>query len=181
MTTPLQLSFRSLEPTPAIERRIREYAARLERFHPRIVSVRVLVEGRHHRHHKGNLYHVRVEVGVPGEDVVAARESAFEHAHEDVYVALRDAFRAARRQLEDRSREQRGAVKTHEAPPEGRVVKLFPDEGYGFIETPDRREIYFHRDSVLDDKFPRLEIGSHVRFVEEAGEQGPQASTVHVG
>jgi cold shock CspA family protein len=83
-----------------------------------------------------------------------------------------------RRRLEDHSRRQRGSVKTHEGPPQARVSRLFPEEGYGFLETPDGAEIYFHRNSVLGAGFDRLEIGAEVRYVMEQGEKGPQASTV---
>jgi cold shock CspA family protein len=93
-------------------------------------------------------------------------------------VAVRDAFDVARRQLEDFVRHQRGDVKSHETPPHARVSKLFPEGGYGFLETPDGREIYFHRNSVLHEGFNRLKINSEVRFSEEMGEKGPQASSV---
>lgn len=99
-------------------------------------------------------------------------------ADEALYVAIRDAFDTARRRLEDHARRQRGAIKHHEPSPQGRVSKLFPAENYGFLETSEGREIYFNRHSVLHPGFDRLEIGMEVRFTEEEGEQGPQASTV---
>lgn len=93
-------------------------------------------------------------------------------------VAIRAAFTAAQRRLRRYARRQRGAVKTPEAPPHGVVSTLFPAEGYGFLTTNDGREIYFHQNSVRDQKFSHLAIGSEVRFVEEAGEKGPQPSPV---
>jgi cold shock CspA family protein len=83
-----------------------------------------------------------------------------------------------KRQLEDYARKRRGKVKQHEAPSGGHVISLHPEEDYGKIETPDGRVIYFHRNSVLNNEFDRLEVGTEVRFAEEAGEQGPQASSV---
>jgi cold shock CspA family protein len=74
----------------------------------------------------------------------------------------------------------RGDVKRDIAPERGRVAKLIAEENYGFIESPDGREIYFHRNSVLDGAFDRLKVGAEVRFVEEDGDKGPQASTVHL-
>lgn len=180
MEVPLQITYSNVEPTEAIERRIREKAAKLERYYPRIISCRVVVEASHKRHHKGNLYHVSILIGVPGGEIVVNREADKDHSHEDLYVAIRDAFKAARRQLEDYARIQRGQVKRHETPPRGRVVKVFPEKDYGIIETPDGREIYFHRNSLLDGSLERLEIGTEVRFVEEMGDQGPQASTVRI-
>jgi cold shock CspA family protein len=108
------------------------------------------------------------------------RNPPADHAHEDAFVAVRDAFAAARRQLQDRHRKDQGVVKTHEPQPEGRVVRIFPDEGYGFIESADGREIYFHRNAVLNGGFDHLKSGAEVRFAESEGEKGPQASTVHI-
>ena len=102
------------------------------------------------------------------------------HAHEDPYVTLRDTFNAAQRQLEDYVRKLRGKVKTHETPPHGKIKQLFPYEDYGLIETLDGREIYFHRNSVVEEDFNNLAEGDSVHFSEEMGEDGPQASSVHV-
>jgi cold shock CspA family protein len=93
-------------------------------------------------------------------------------------VAIREAFHAARRRLQDHARQKRADVKTHEPMPEARVTKLFPVEGYGYIETPDGREIYFHANSVLNNRFKSLKLGSKVSFTEEAGEKGPQAQSI---
>ena len=101
-------------------------------------------------------------------------------AHEDVYVAIRDAFNAAGRKLQDYARRRRGKTKTHEATPLARVAKIFPIDDYGFLQTPDGREIYFHKNSVLQPGFDRLEVGTEVYYAEELGEKGPQATTVRV-
>ena len=180
MQVPLQVTFRNVEPSPAVEADIREKAAKLEEFSDRITSVRVVVETPHRHHRQGKLFHVRLDVRVPGRELVVSREPTEHHAYEDVYVAIRDAFDAARCQLEDYAREVRGAVKTHEPSPRGRIVRLDPTAGHGFIATPDGREVYFHRHSVADADFDRLCVGDEVRFAEEQGEQGPQASTVHL-
>jgi cold shock CspA family protein len=71
-------------------------------------------------------------------------------------------------------------TKTHELTPVARVVRLFPEAGYGFIKTPEGRELYFHRNSVISPGFNHLEVGTEVRFDEEMGEKGPQATTVKV-
>lgn len=180
MQEPLQISYREVTPSPAVEDAIRERASKLDDLYDRITFCRVLVESPHRRHHQGRLFHVRVEVAVPGRVIVVNRDQGDNHAHEDVYVAIRDAFNAAKRQLEDYVRETRGAIKQHGETPTGRVAKLFPADGYGFIETADGREVYFHANSVVDQDFDRLEVGTVVRFAEEQGLQGPQASSVHV-
>ncbi len=180
MQVPLQITFHDIDPSDAIEARIRERAAKLEEFYDRITSCRVVVEAPHRRNHKGRLYSVRIDLALPGAEIVVNREPQLNHAHEDVYVALRDAFNAAQRRIQDYVRRRRGQVKAHEAPGHGRVIRLFPQEGYGFIETADGREIYFHKNAVLNGAFDKLEVDSQVRVVEAVveGEKGPQASTV---
>lgn len=180
MQLPVQITFRDLDHSDAIEAAIREKVAKLDQLHQRIMSCRVVVEAAHKNRHKGNLYHVRIDMTVPEGELVVSRTNGMNHAHEDVYVAIRDAFDAARRQLQDHARRQRGEVKAHEVPAHGRIAQVFPEEGYGRIETSDGREIYFHRNSLIDGEFERLEVGSEVRFTEEMGEMGPQASTVHL-
>ena len=182
MQLPVQISFRGVAHSDAVEESIRERAGRLEQFYGRITSCRVIVETPHAHHHKGKLYHVRIDLTVPGAEMVVGRDPAAHHAHEDIYVAIRDAFDAARRQLEDHVRRARGDIKSHEVPPHGRVTKLFPKDGYSIIETPDGREIYFHRNSVVGDAFGHIKISQEVRFVVAEGEseKGPQATTVHL-
>jgi cold shock CspA family protein len=111
-------------------------------------------------------------------EVVATREPSEHKEYKDIEIAIRDAFDSATRQLEDYVRRQRGATKAHAHAPHGRVSKLVPDEDYGFLTTPQGREVYFHRHSVLNDAFNRLHVGTEVAFVEEEGERGAQASTV---
>ena len=180
MELPLQISFRGMDPSPAVEARIREKAARLGRFHNRIMSCRVVVEARGRRQVKGNLYRVRIDLGMPGRELVIKNTGRRDHAHEDVYVALRDAFDAAARRLEDHARIARRDVKTHETQPYGRIARLFPQDGYGFIQASDGQEIYFHRNCVANGGFKDLQVGSEVRFAvaEKGGIQGPQATMV---
>jgi cold shock CspA family protein/ribosome-associated translation inhibitor RaiA len=178
MQLPLQVSFRHMEHSATIEALVREKTAHLDTFADHIMSCRVVVEpaGKHHLH--GNLYEVRIDITVPGEEIAVTREPSEHTEYRDIHVALHDAFDSARRQLEDYVRRRRGAVKVLDTAPHARVSKLFPQEGYGFLETPDSREIYFHRHSVLYEAFERLQVGTEVAFVEESGKKGPQASTV---
>lgn len=180
MQQPLQITFRDIPHSDAVEANIREHAEKLDQFYNSIMSCRVMVEAPHGHHHQGTLYHVRIDLTVPGKELIANRAPSEHHAHEDVYVSIRDAFDAARRQLQDFKRQQEGHVKTHEVPAHGRVTELMPEEDYGRIQTPDDRNIYFHRNSLVHGNYDELELGSEVRFVEEAGEEGPQASTVYL-
>lgn len=180
MQSPLRITFRHMKHSDAVAANIREKAEKLDQFYENIMSCRVVVEPAHKHKHKGNLYQVRLNVTVPGNELVVTREPDQHHAHEDIYVSIRDAFDAMRRQLEDFARVQRGNVKAHETPPHGRVSQLTPTENYGTITTSDGREIYFHRNSMVASDFDDLEIGTEVRFAEVQGEQGPTASTVYI-
>jgi cold shock CspA family protein len=180
MAVPLEIVFRDVSPyEKAVDDEIRKRAEKLNRFYAQILGCRVVVEAPHRHRRGGNLYHVRIDITVPGRKLLVNREHRNRHTHKDVFVAVRDAFEAAARQLEEHSRLARGDVKAHEAVPTGRVVRLFPEEGYGFLEGFGGREIYFHRNSVLDG-FEELTVGTEVRYEEEEGEKGPQASTVKV-
>jgi cold shock CspA family protein/ribosome-associated translation inhibitor RaiA len=169
-----------MDHSAAVEQNIRERAAKIEGFYEEIMGCRVVVEAPHHHHHKGNLYHIRIDITVPDGELVVSRRPDEQHAHEDVYVAIRDAFDAARRQVEDYARKRRGQVKKHEAMPHGRILATYPTMDYGTIETPDGREIYFHRNSVIETDFDKLNEGMEVRFAEEMGDEGPKATTVYI-
>lgn len=175
MEIPLQITSRNLDLTEAIEAKIRAEAGNLDKFYDRIMRCRVVVETPHRHRHQGKLYNVHIYMTLPGSELIVKREP-----HEDMYVAIRDGFNAARRKLEDFSRRQRGDVKHHEEAPQARITALFPDKGYGFLTTPENMEIYFHENSVINCDFKRLEVGMKVRFEASEGEKGPQASTVTV-
>lgn len=178
MEIPVQITFRNFSPSHAVEARIRKRALKLDHVFDRITACRVVVEAPHRRHHHGRLYHVRIDLTLPGGELVVNRDPHERHAHEDVYVAIRDAFDATQRQLNAYVTRLQAGPRPREGPPHGRVVRLFPEKGFGFLESADGREIYFHRNSVLNEGFDRLEIGAEVRFAEEPGEKGAQASTV---
>jgi cold shock CspA family protein len=178
MQLPLQITFRGVPPSETLVARIRTKAQELERFYGRLVSCRVIVEALHRRHRKGRLYHVRVDVGVPGGELVVSRDPAMAHEHQDPYVAVRDAFDATARQVEDYVRLRRGHTKRHAELENGRVARLFPRAGYGFLESADGVEVYFHRNAVVGGAFQRLTVGSEVRYRLADGEKGPRA--IHV-
>lgn len=178
MEVPLQIRFHNLPPSDAVEANVRKRAERLERYCDEIISCRVTIDAPHKHHHQGNLYHVTIDVRTPGDESVASRAPAQRHAHEDVYVAIRDAFDAVLRQLQDQLQQKRGQVKRHDMPQHGTIAELYSTGNYGTITDSEGREIYFHRNSVVDADFDKLAIGSEVRFAEEMGDKGPQASSV---
>jgi cold shock CspA family protein len=178
MNAPLLIWFHNLPHSAATERAIQEAATRLEDLHSRIVSCRVVVDQPHRHHQEGNLLQVRIDLKLPGGELVVKRETADTQANGDLRLAVHEAFEELQRQLDAFLGRRRGFVKTHQAQSHARVVRLFPEEGYGFLETFDGRELFFHRNSVLNGGFNRLDVGTEVRFVEELGDKGPQASTV---
>lgn len=173
MQAPLKISTHRIALSPAMEEMVRERSEWLERFYPRLTHCEVVVNGYSGHHRTGGPVAVRIHLGVPGDELTVDRQES-----ESVDLALREAFDAARRRLQDYLRIQRGAVKAHEPQPEGKVIRLFPDDGYGFLRSPDGREVYFHAHSVLAPGFATLQVGSEVRYTEEQGDEGPQASSL---
>ncbi|MBE0611562.1 MAG: HPF/RaiA family ribosome-associated protein [Dehalococcoidia bacterium] len=150
-----------------------ERIERLRRFYPRITSCRVVLEAPQNHHRKGGPYQVNIHADVPGGVARVTRQQA-----DDLHVAIAQAFDAAQRQLEDHARVQRGQVSPTVRPARGRVARLFPEESYGFLTAQDGHEVYFHRNSVLAGEFDLLQVGDEVKFTEEPGEKGPQASSL---
>ena len=180
MQTQPQVSFDDLPVDEQVRDAALDHVAALERLWDRITGCHVVIAQPHRHQRQGRLYSVRVELVVPGGEIVVNREHPRDHAHEDVFVALRDAFRAAERRLEDHVRQLQGAEKAHGERPHGRISQLFPIEGYGFIKTADGRDVYFHRNALSDPDFRVADVGTPVSFTEEEGDNGPQAAAVHV-
>ena len=116
MTVPLQITFRDLPSSPAVEAQIRERAEHLERVFDRLTACRVIVEGRHRPQRAGKVAHLCIELTLPGKIITIGRGAAEFEAHDDVFVAVRAAFDAARRRLDRHARRRRGEVKTHAQP-----------------------------------------------------------------
>ncbi|MBX3230796.1 MAG: HPF/RaiA family ribosome-associated protein [Labilithrix sp.] len=178
MDTPVQITFRDMESSPAVTSYVERRATKLEKLFDRLVDCHVVVEEPHRRSRQGKKFHVRISMHVPGKELVVSRN--VDDAKEDLHAAIDDAFGDAERVLEEHARLLQPDLKTHERPTRGVVARLFRDEGYGFITAEgDAHDVYFHRNSVLGARFEHLEVGAKVRFAEEDGEKGPQASTVH--
>ena len=182
MKVPLEITFRDVQKSDAIEALIHEKVAKLEDVCNYITSCHIAVEKPHDRPRSGSPYRVRIDMTVPpGHELVADSNPSEGTQYDALDVVVRDAFDAARRQLKELAERQRKKVKTHEMQDMTAIVtNIFRDEGYGFIKALDGREVYFHRNSVLHDDFDRIEIGTGVHFFLEQGEEGPQASTVKI-
>lgn len=183
MKIPLELTFQGFDSSDAVRAEVEKRADKLERYFRDITSCRVVLEAAHKSQHQTRHYQVHINVTVPGNEIVATSDPApEENEHDDLYIALRDAFDAAERQLKDYSeklRENR-RVQNRTEPPRAVVAKIFEDEGYGFLEAVDGREIYFHQNSLLNNELDDLTVGAHVEFAEEMGDDGPQATSVRV-
>lgn len=181
MQVPVEIAFQHCEPSKEIRSEIARQVKRLEKFSHRITSCHVVIAGPQTRHREGDLFKIDVRIAMPErKDVIVGRTHGDAPEHEHALVAIRDAFDAAVRQIESDARDMSGQVKEHVAESHGRVKKFLAGEDCGFIETAEGREIYFHRNAVLGGAFDRLIVGSEVRFVEEKGVKGAQASTVRL-
>lgn len=182
MQLPLEISYRGIEKSPELERRIRDKADKLSAVCPRLSSCRIAVERPQEHQHSGSPYRVRIDMTVPpGKELVVRREAGKGEFHDDLIQILNASFQAARRRLQGLNERQRGEVKAHpNNGANGVVDRLLPDEDCGFIKDSSSRQIYFHRHSVTGGDYPRLEVGTAIRFVEESGEEGPQATTVQI-
>lgn len=178
MKLPLQISFHNVERSPQIEGLIEEQAERLDAFFGRIMSCRVVVDLPHQHHREGNLFQVRIDLKVPGEEIAVSRESGKHDAATSLEATIGEAFDTALRQLEDYVRRQRGDVKTHAEPLQARVTRVFPEAGYGFLAAQDGHEVYFHENAVREARLGELQVGDEVSFAEVTGDKGPQASVV---
>lgn len=176
---PIDVTFQGLDVSEALRDNILDHAHKLQQFAPDLLSCHAVVRLAEGRHHHGNRFVVHVHVTLPGAELDAGHPTRDGHAHEDPYVAARDTFDAIRRQLEDYERRRRGKVKQHVAPARARVLDIDGERGVGTLLTADDREIPFHRNAVVEDRFDQLRPGARVRFSEAPGEDGPWASTVH--
>lgn len=181
MQVPLEITYNHVERSGWIDDYVKDRVAKLEHMTDGLIGCRVVIEQEQGSKHTGNLYRARVEVTLPPKkDLVGDKHGAVEDMHVQLRPIIRKAFEAVEKQLQKQTSRRRGDVKHHEEP-QALVVRLFPEEGYGFIRSPiDGEEYYFHRNAVLHDDFDRLRPGTQVRFEPSMGEKGPQASTVQV-
>ena len=180
METPVEIDFQGMAPVDRLRQSIATHIANLEHRCGRITACRVVLKapGGHHRQ---GFYEVNIRLALPnGREVNVARSPAPDERYTDVDFTINDAFKRARRRLQDHVRRMQGQVKAHAEQSTAKVVRIDQERGFGFLETADNREIYFQKNSVLDGGFGRLAIGTHVAFAEEQGDKGPQASTVRL-
>jgi cold shock CspA family protein len=187
MQTPVEIDFQGINADDRLRSCVNRNISTLEQRFGRITACRVVIRGPSERHHKGGAFDVSIRLTLPqGREVDIARtegrvrEAETDNRLLDPIVAVNDAFKRARRRLQDHARRMQGQVKAHDGPPIATVTRYNDATGFGFLETQDGREVYFHKNSVLDDGARLVAPGTRVTFFEEMGEKGPQASTVRV-
>lgn len=179
METPVEIEFQDMDASSATRELIAEHVRKLEQRYGRITACRVVAKGPGNRHQTGGQYDINIRLALPdGREVNVGRTPKADERHGDLSFAINDAFKRARRQLQDNARRMEGMVKSHEGQAVGTVVRIDPAGEFGFLRSNDGAEIYFHRNSVLGGEFSELAVGSRVTFADEIGEKGPQATTV---
>lgn len=179
MQTPVEIDYQGMSARPELQASIEQHVAELEQRFGRVTACRAVVKAPGGHHQTGGLFEINIRLALPnGREVNVDRTPQDDERYADLTFAIADAFKRARRQLQDQARRLQGHIKQHEAPPIGTVKSIDPSGAFGFLEAADGHEVYFHHNSVLDDAFSRLTVGTHVTFAEEMGEKGPQASTV---
>jgi ribosome-associated translation inhibitor RaiA len=185
MQEPLEIAFHGIESTPALEADIRARVDKLTKLYDRITHCRVSVEALHKQHRTGNVYEVHVDMLVPGAELVVSREpnkAKERYANPDVHTALRDAFKAAERQLIEYKRQLGGEVKTQAPLLQAQVAELHPEEDYGYLLTNTGALLYFHRNSLMSGlTLEGLSRGDTLHYQPADGEAGPTAVKVYSG
>jgi cold shock CspA family protein len=184
MQTPVEIDFHGLKANERLRACVTKNISTLERRFGRITACRVVIKAPSERHRTRGPCEVAIRLSLPqGRQVDIARSEKAEKADDrlaDPMVAINAAFKRARRRLQDQARRMRGLVKSHDGPPVATVKRFDAVTGFGFLETQDGREIYFHKNSVRDGSPGQFSPGTRVTFCEEMGTKGPQASTVKV-
>lgn len=170
---PVQITIRDIPGSQALETHLRSKASKLKQFYKTLTSCRIVVEFDQKHKHRGKIYNVKLDVTVPGKELVVTNKS-----NEDVYIAVRDAFIAIIRQLDNLSHKRHGRVKTHCDIMRGHIARLREDEGYGFIAGVDGNEYYFSLTNVRTIGFHPLMVGDMVEYIPQPVNDGWQACHV---
>ncbi|MCH2534848.1 MAG: HPF/RaiA family ribosome-associated protein [Bdellovibrionales bacterium] len=170
------ITFTDFEASESIKEEVRTYLDKIESIYDRVISCDVVISIPHKSSNKP-FYHIKINLFLPGEDILVTREAEVDNDHTNIHRAMHDAFQQLIRQLKLKLEKIR-QIDVRNIPPHAKITKIFFDEGYGFIETINRREIYFHKNSLVGEKFENLQIGEEVRFNEEQGFKGPQVTSM---
>lgn len=176
-----EISYRNIEPSQHLQDRVDKEIRQLENIYPDLNRCTVLIEGPSGRQRAGGLATVRIHLTAPGrKDIAVTHVADDNHAHEDVLVSVRDAFKAAQRQIKKLKHDDRVDRTTDLTRVAGKIARFLAEEDAGFIVAEDGRECYFQARSVTDAQFKALKVGDDVTFRVEPGDKGPQAVAVHL-
>lgn len=175
MQQPLQITFRDIPRSEAVEARIREKMAKLDTVYNRITACRIVVGQVQKHQHQGKLHNISIYMSVPGKELTISH-----HPNENLYIAIQGAMDSLREQLDAYHRRLYGDTKDHGERFSGEVVRLMNDEGYGFIADDEKNEYYFNLTHLIDVKFYQLRLGDKVRFLPAVGNEGLQARRISV-
>lgn len=191
MIPSVQVTFRNMTAIEDVRKEIETRVQKLETYCKPILSCRVTIEAPANHHRKGEPFHVRIDAALAdGRVDVKYAESSYPAGvrkgkettseHNLLMYTIREAFDATRRQLQDHTHKRRSEIKTHEPDVIATVRQIFQSKEYGYLETADGREIYFHANCVTGSKFEKMKPGEKVHFVETEGMKGAQASSVRI-
>lgn len=175
MQQPLQITFRDIPHSDAVEARIRDKISKIDTVYNRITSCKVVVEQVQKHQHQGKLHNVSIYVSLPGKELAVSH-----HPSENLYIAIQGAMDVLREQLDSYRQRLNGETKDHGERLSGEVVRLMEDAGYGFIVDDEKNEYYFNLTHLVDIKFYQLQIGDKVRFLPAVGNEGLQARRISV-
>ena len=184
MDRPLDIAFHNIDHSESLEAEIRTHVERLDRRFPHLIGCRVTVEALHKQHQTGNVVAVHITLSVPNRDLVVSHDphhAKQRRAHPDARSAVKEAFKAAERQLDA----FKGKLNTDATAPSGsalagEIALIEPGADHGFLLTNTGTQLYFHRDSVTNGRFADLRTGVSVHYVEEEGDAGPVATKVRL-
>ncbi len=179
MKVPLTISYHGFDKRQDIDDLIREEAEKLERFNGHINSCRISLDQVTGRLENGG-YRISIDMRVaPGHEIVVKNEPKETKEQPAIQSIIRDGFKTARERLKRLSEQQRQEVKSHPGQQvQAAIARL--NEDHGFLRSADGRDIYFHRNALVDGDFGELRVGAGVAYSEEMGEKGPQASSVRI-
>lgn len=183
MEVPMEVSYQNVTKTDFLEQILNRQVEKLQRFAPNMIACRIALEMTQKQQSQASLFHIRIEVSLPGKKrLTTSSDPTYvrEDDQQEMRTVIRNTFGAMEKRLKKTESIKRREVKTH-SEPRAFVAKLYPEEGYGFLKPGNTdEEIYFHANSVLHNDFERLEIGTEVRYEQEMGEEGLQASSVQI-
>ncbi|MGJ8561797.1 MAG: HPF/RaiA family ribosome-associated protein [Litorimonas sp.] len=170
------ISYRNIDPSPAVSELVTRRIGVLERISNRITGCEVTLDAPQKRKIHGRVFRARLNLHTPGPDFSVSREVAQGSARDDLLLAVNRAFSAAEKHLK-RQKKKMGGVEVKHHPPilHGKITLIEPELGYGYLRADDGREVYFQRDSLTSDIWNDLENGERMKFREQDGEKGPFA------